>query len=85
MKNLLMVALVRSFLAIRAQSEYNCDYYHNSSVSQDIVYMVLGVKNKTVTIETKNVRTGKTYHYQKTFNEFAVLTEEKRLKKTKHF
>ena len=85
MKNLLMVALVRSFLAIRAQSEYNCDYYHNSSVFQDIVYMVLGVKNKTVTIETKNVRTGKTHHYQKTFNEFAVLTEEKRLKKTKHF
>lgn len=42
MKNLLMVALVRSFLAIRAQSEYNCDYYHNSSVSQDIVHMVPG-------------------------------------------
>lgn len=42
MKNLLMIALVRSFLAITAQSEYNYDYYHNSSVSQDIVHMVPG-------------------------------------------
>jgi hypothetical protein len=81
MKNLLLTAFVCSFSAITAQSEYNYDYYHNSSLSQDIVYMVPGVKNKTVTIETKNVRTGKTYHYQKTFNEFAVLTEEKKIKK----
>lgn len=82
MKNLLLVLFIIVSQLSFGQSEYN--YSGNSykfSGYNDLIYLVPAVKNKTVEVITTRNKGRKVYHYEKSFNEFAKVTEEAKIKK----
>lgn len=82
MKNLLLITSLLILQTTFAQSEYNYQgRTHQYSNIEDIVYLVPAVKNKTVQVKTTRANNKKVYHYEKTFNEFAKMTEQKKIKK----
>lgn len=64
-----------------AQSEYNYQGRMFYTGAEDIIYLVPAMKNMTVRVKTTKLNSKKVYQYEKTFNEFAKVTEEKKIKK----